>query len=228
MALASKLSHALYTLWKHETTHDPTRGSQPFAAQNVIPTDAEVIRSGHPSQPARDRSIPANTSDRLHRRHGDECTRRRCNRSSCREESQGSPSRRSRMPQQRRRIRYLSCTVSSLLKIQESSWLPPFLENQPAVESRRSAMTTSAGFYPEVRRRSFDRVAKPDLLVGDESRQSYSVRRRREFARALLFPTSASFSHAVLRLHVALAIAWYAAAASSNGGTTDDRRPIAW
>ena len=32
MALARKLAHVLYALWKHETTYDPVRGAQPVAA----------------------------------------------------------------------------------------------------------------------------------------------------------------------------------------------------
>jgi transposase len=32
MALARKLAHVLYALWKHETTYDPARGARPIAA----------------------------------------------------------------------------------------------------------------------------------------------------------------------------------------------------
>jgi hypothetical protein len=32
MALARKLSHVLYAMWKHETTYDPGRAAQPVAA----------------------------------------------------------------------------------------------------------------------------------------------------------------------------------------------------
>lgn len=32
MALARKLAHVLYALWKHNTTYDPTRGARPVAA----------------------------------------------------------------------------------------------------------------------------------------------------------------------------------------------------
>jgi hypothetical protein len=32
MALARKLAHVLYALWKHETTYDPTRGARSIAA----------------------------------------------------------------------------------------------------------------------------------------------------------------------------------------------------
>ncbi len=32
MALARKLAHVLYALWKHETTYDPVRGARPVAA----------------------------------------------------------------------------------------------------------------------------------------------------------------------------------------------------
>jgi transposase len=32
MALARKLSHVLYAMWKHETIHDPRRAAQPVAA----------------------------------------------------------------------------------------------------------------------------------------------------------------------------------------------------
>jgi hypothetical protein len=32
MALARKLAHVLYALWKHGTTYDPARGARPAAA----------------------------------------------------------------------------------------------------------------------------------------------------------------------------------------------------
>jgi hypothetical protein len=32
MALARKLAHVLYALWKHGTTYDPARGAQRIAA----------------------------------------------------------------------------------------------------------------------------------------------------------------------------------------------------
>jgi hypothetical protein len=32
MALARKLAHVLYALWKHDTTYDPARGARPIAA----------------------------------------------------------------------------------------------------------------------------------------------------------------------------------------------------
>ena len=95
-------------------------------AATLIPIDADAIQSGRPSQPAMDRSIQANTSDRLHRRHVAECRRRRCNRSFCRAGSRGSPSRRSRTPRQRPRMWHLSCTAIYLLKTPASSW-PPLL-----------------------------------------------------------------------------------------------------
>ena len=32
MALARKLAHVLYALWKHDTAYDPVRGARPVAA----------------------------------------------------------------------------------------------------------------------------------------------------------------------------------------------------
>ena len=50
-------------------------------------------------------------------------------------------------------------------------------ENHPTVKRIRSAFTASAGSYPKIGGSSFDHIAKSDLLVGNKSRQSYSVRR---------------------------------------------------
>jgi hypothetical protein len=50
-------------------------------------------------------------------------------------------------------------------------------ENHPAVECNRPMFAASAGLYPKIGGPPFNRIAKPDLLVGDKSRQAYSVRR---------------------------------------------------
>jgi len=50
-------------------------------------------------------------------------------------------------------------------------------KNHPTVECVPPLLAASAGPYPEVGSRAFDDIAKPDLFVGDKSRQANSMRR---------------------------------------------------
>jgi hypothetical protein len=48
-------------------------------------------------------------------------------------------------------------------------------ENHPPVECCRPMFAASAGLYPKIGGRSLDRIAKPDILVGDKSRQAHPM-----------------------------------------------------
>ena len=94
-------------------------------------------------------------------------------------------------------------------------------ENHPAVECGRSALAASAGPYPHIGSRPFDGIAKPDLLVGDESGQAHPV--RPEFALDRGLAAFACSCHAVHCLAFVVERNRQAAATSSNGGTTEAR-----
>jgi len=53
----------------------------------------------------------------------------------------------------------------------------PIGKNHPAIEHSCPVFAASAGLYPKIGGRSFNRIAKPDLLIDDKSRQAHSARR---------------------------------------------------
>jgi hypothetical protein len=99
--------------------------------------------------------------------------------------------------------------------------LTPTVENHPAIERGCALLTTAARLDSERIGSTFDNVTESNLLVTNETRKMYSIRRAFTLIWCLGF---CHFLFHETRFGTGVvAITWYAAHASNKGGTTVDR-----